>query len=178
MTKELPRDLALAQLRLRSITSGLDVGLTDAFALLLACDSNHHTVTVTRYAHIGATPRQIVFKLKDLVALARMESDHPARAPIRETPPRLSAPPPAEGARISQMLAAVKDVMADGKARTLEEIQEKLALDKGLRHGQPAISARLRDLRKPQFGAWTVERDTVRGVRGLHRYRLVPGSGS
>ena len=86
-------------------------------------------------------------------------------------------PPPAFGGdtfqpkdvkRLSGQLLAVRDAVLDGKWRTLAEIQH--AVGSG---SEAAISARLRDLRKPQFGAYKVERRR-RGdaAKGLHEYRV------
>lgn len=38
---------------------------------------------------------------------------------------------------------------------------------------EASVSARLRDLRKPEFGSYRIDRRYVR--RGLHEYRLVVG---
>lgn len=68
--------------------------------------------------------------------------------------------------RLARQLRAVWYFMADGHWRTLAEIAEAVAAP------EASVSARLRDLRKPKFGAWTVERERVREQHGLHRYRL------
>ena len=66
--------------------------------------------------------------------------------------------------RLAGQHARVLALMRDGVYRTLSEIAEHT--------GDPeaSVSARLRDLRKPKFGSYTVERRYVR--RGLHEYRL------
>lgn len=74
-----------------------------------------------------------------------------------------------DGGRLRQQLARVRGVMVDGMWRTLSEIS-------GLT-GDPeaSVSARLRDLRKPKFGAWVVQRRRRGPPRdGLHEYRLLP----
>lgn len=73
--------------------------------------------------------------------------------------------PARDGARLSGQLARVAAVMADGKWHTLAELAEKC-------HGtEAAISARIRDFRKPKFGGHEVERAYVGD--GLWQYRLV-----
>jgi hypothetical protein len=69
--------------------------------------------------------------------------------------------------RLAGQHCRVLALMKDGQYRTLSEIS---ALT-----GDPeaSVSARLRDLRKPKFGAYIVERDYVE--RGLFRYRLRVG---
>lgn len=69
--------------------------------------------------------------------------------------------------RLNNQLQKVFEVMFDGKWRTLKEIEEVTAFP------QASISARLRDLRKPKFGSYTVDR-RLRGSRmkGLYEYYL------
>jgi hypothetical protein len=73
-----------------------------------------------------------------------------------------------DGERLGAQLLAVRSLMLDGKWRTLKEISEVLAKP------QASVSARLRDLRKPKFGNYLVER-RARGDRasGLFEYRVV-----
>lgn len=59
-------------------------------------------------------------------------------------------------------LAAVRDLMRDGRWRTLAEIHADVKI---------GISTRLRDLRKPKYGRHTVERHTGEG--GVPEYRLL-----
>lgn len=81
--------------------------------------------------------------------------------------------PPRDGAtydhqRDARRLAAqhnrVLAFMQDGKWHTLSEIAVHT------RDPEASVSARLRDLRKPQFGSHVIEREYVE--RGLFRYRL------
>ena len=65
--------------------------------------------------------------------------------------------------RLSGMLARVATTMADGQWHTLRE----LATATG--GSEAAVSARLRDLRKPRFGGHTVDRQHV--GNGLWEYR-------
>lgn len=68
--------------------------------------------------------------------------------------------------RLSTQFERVRDLMRDGRWRTLAQIAQ------GAGGSESSVSARLRDLRKPRFGAFRVERERVEG--GLHRYRLLP----
>jgi hypothetical protein len=65
--------------------------------------------------------------------------------------------------RLSGMMARVAATMADGQWHTLHE----LAVITG--GSEAAVSARLRDLRKPRFGGHVVERRYIEG--GLWEYR-------
>ncbi len=68
------------------------------------------------------------------------------------------------GARANAQLEAVWQAMRDGAWRSVEEIAELVQCPPA------SASARLRDLRKPQYGGWTVERAYV--GTGLWRYRV------
>jgi len=72
--------------------------------------------------------------------------------------------------RLTKQMGRVYDLMFDRKWRTLSEIEYKTG------DPQASISARLRDLRKPRFGGYTVDRRR-RGTktRGLFEYRLSKG---
>ena len=67
--------------------------------------------------------------------------------------------------RLAGQHARVLAFMRDGEWHTLAEIASHT------RDPEASISARLRDLRKPRFGAHNIERQYVE--RGLWRYRLV-----
>lgn len=69
-------------------------------------------------------------------------------------------------ARLNRQALAVYDLMRDGQWRTLPQIA-------GLT-GEPeaSISARLRDLRKPRFGEYIVERRYLSD--GMWAYRVLP----
>ena len=70
--------------------------------------------------------------------------------------------------RLTRQLGRVFELMRDAHWRTLDEIQ---AFAGG---SEAAVSARLRDLRKPKFGGYQVERRR-RGSGGTFEYRvLVP----
>lgn len=70
--------------------------------------------------------------------------------------------------RLASLLVRVRHFMlwADGEWMTPKQIMD------AVNHWDWAsISARLRDLRKPKFGGYDVQRK--RGENGLHYYRLV-----
>jgi DNA-binding transcriptional regulator GbsR (MarR family) len=69
--------------------------------------------------------------------------------------------------RLTGQLSDVYAVMADGRWRTLDEINGETG------HTHQSISARLRDLRKEKFGSYTVSRRR-RGdpKHGVHEYRV------
>lgn len=75
-------------------------------------------------------------------------------------------------ARLGKQLRAVRDVMLDARWRTLADISWMLNVGHR-KHYTPesSISARLRDLRKPKFGGYTVERRYA--GEGLWEYRLI-----
>lgn len=90
-----------------------------------------------------------------------------------EPPPRAQLPfrfdgddyvPERDDVRLSGQIERVFSVMRDRKWRTLQEIARAT--------GDPesSVSAQLRHLRKPRFGAYTVEREH-RGS-GLYAYRV------
>ena len=77
--------------------------------------------------------------------------------------------PDRDDARLNGQLLRVWNCMCDGRWRTLAQI-EKITGD------PPAsISAQLRHLRKPRFGAHNVEKEYLNN--GLYQYRLVPNTG-
>jgi hypothetical protein len=75
-----------------------------------------------------------------------------------------------DGHRLSGQLEAVRTLMLDGSWRTLTEIAEHCHLSEA---SLPGISARLRDLRKPKFGAYTVNRRHLLG--GIWKYQVLRG---
>ena len=78
-----------------------------------------------------------------------------------------------DATRLKSQLERVRALMQDGQWRTLGEIQ---AFAGG---SESALSARLRDLRKPRFGAWIVDRRRIRkGTCGLWEYRVIPPVGT
>lgn len=73
-----------------------------------------------------------------------------------------------DGARLARQLAAVKAFMLARRGRfaTLAEIANATGFP------EASVSARLRDLRKPRFGSYQVERRRVPGANGLHEYAV------
>lgn len=68
--------------------------------------------------------------------------------------------------RLTRQWERVRDLMLDGRPRTLSAIAQTLGLP------EASVSARLRDLRKPRFGGYRVTANRVPGGRGLWTYRL------
>jgi hypothetical protein len=70
--------------------------------------------------------------------------------------------------RLTRQLGRVWELMVDGQWRTLREIAERVG------GSEAGVSARLRDLRKPGFGGYKIERRrTGPPFSGLFEYRLV-----
>lgn len=67
--------------------------------------------------------------------------------------------------RLSSLLERVKTLMLDGQWRSLSAISERVSAP------EASVSARLRDLRKPKFGEYRVERRHVGD--GLFQYKLL-----
>lgn len=72
-----------------------------------------------------------------------------------------------DGKRLERQHDRVRDLMLDGYWRTLSEIARHTGAP------EASVSARLRDLRKPRFGGYVVERKNLGG--GTWKYRLVFG---
>lgn len=70
-----------------------------------------------------------------------------------------------DGKRLNGQAQDVYRLMRDGQWRTLHEITA--ATD----HPEASVSARLRDLRKPHLGGFTVERRHIES--GIWQYRVV-----
>lgn len=69
--------------------------------------------------------------------------------------------------RLAVQLGRVRRFMSDGKPHLLRDIA------RGTGDPEASVSARLRDLRKPKHGGYTIEREYV--DRGLWSYRMVKG---
>jgi hypothetical protein len=76
----------------------------------------------------------------------------------------------ADVAALDTQLTAVRELMLDGRWRTLREIRDALPMECDV----ASVSARLRDLRKTEFGGWSVKR-RVRSGR-TWEYRVVTGT--
>lgn len=75
--------------------------------------------------------------------------------------------PDKDRGRLTLQLARVRKLMLDGQWRTLREIAQATSTP------ESSASARLRDLRKPKFGAYVVERRRRGAIGvGLHEYRV------
>jgi biotin operon repressor len=74
--------------------------------------------------------------------------------------------PEADGARLSRQLDRVKEKMRSGDWHTLS------ALAASVEASEASVSARIRDLRKPRNGGYTVLRRRVAGIPGLWEYKL------
>lgn len=68
--------------------------------------------------------------------------------------------------RLNGQSLRVFNFMLDGKWHTLRKIADAAAPAT-----ESSVSARLRDLRKPEFGGFTVERESLGA--GLFQYRLI-----
>ena len=71
-------------------------------------------------------------------------------------------------ARLTHQHIRVRNLMSDGAWRTLSQIS-KITQDP-----HASVSAQLRHMRKPRFGAWTVEKRYL--GKGLYEYRAMPNS--
>ena len=71
---------------------------------------------------------------------------------------------PSDGPRLGAQLAQVASLMRDGQWRTLYEIAHATGCP------EQSVSARLRDLRKPRYGGYTVERQRCKV--GVFVYRV------
>jgi hypothetical protein len=69
--------------------------------------------------------------------------------------------------RMAKQRHLVLAYMSDGAWRTLGDLSELTGAP------EASVSARLRDLRKPQHGAHTVLRERVAPGHGLFRYKLI-----
>lgn len=78
--------------------------------------------------------------------------------------------PARDEARLTGQLAAVFEVMKDGRERSLVELATAVGNLMGRRASEAAVSARIRDLRKAQFGGHQVDHRNTGG--GLWVYRL------
>lgn len=72
--------------------------------------------------------------------------------------------PAKDKARLGAQLIAVFNIMSDGAWHTLTELSRLTGAS------EASASARLRDLRKPRFGARTINRR--RAINGLFEYQM------
>ncbi len=90
--------------------------------------------------------------------------EKPAPTPYFNSPDPLT---PADTERLSGQHVAIRDLMLDGKWRTLAAISETL------NYPAASVSAQLRHLRKKRFGSFIVDRRHL--GRGLYEYRVQKG---
>lgn len=97
--------------------------------------------------------------------LGSLEEEDRRPLPLFERP-KFDGPllQPADHERLGRQLVAVRSLMLDGRWRSLAEIAEAT--------GSPeaSVSARLRDLRKPRNGAFSVDRR--RRTQAQYEYRI------
>lgn len=67
---------------------------------------------------------------------------------------------------MNKQLKRVFELMQDGAARTLDEIANALGIS------ESSAGARLRDLRKPRFGGYTVKREKLATSRNVYTYAV------
>lgn len=73
-----------------------------------------------------------------------------------------------DGERLKSQLIRVKDLMRDGRYRTLGTI---MVIVGGT--SEAGVSARLRDLRKPKFGGYLIEKKRLVDAAGTWMYRML-----
>ena len=78
--------------------------------------------------------------------------------------------PDKDHTRLKGQLWKVFELLSDGKWHTLAEMKDYAG------GSESGCSARLRDLRKPQYGAKEIQRERVAG--GLWKYKMVVGNTS
>lgn len=77
--------------------------------------------------------------------------------------------PKLDGSRLRAQLAKVRSFMFRHSWVTLAQIAEHVGAP------EASCSARLRDLRKPEYGSYEVQRRRVENGNGLHEYKLLIG---
>lgn len=77
-----------------------------------------------------------------------------------------------DGPRLTTQLERVLCVMLDHNWHRLAEIVQKINYPPYEHASEAGVSARLRDLRKPRFGGYIIERRRVKEA-GLYEYRLL-----
>lgn len=76
--------------------------------------------------------------------------------------------PSRDASRLARQLALVRAAMSDGQPHTLAELARAASCSTA------SASARVRDLRKPRYGAHTVSRTYI--DNGVWEYAIVPAS--
>lgn len=83
---------------------------------------------------------------------------------------------PADAGRLTGQLSRVFRIMESGEWYTLAELVDRIELGWGVRASEAGVSARIRDLRKPEHGGYTVERQIRPGSGSVREYRLILAS--
>lgn len=73
--------------------------------------------------------------------------------------------------RLNAQAARVYMAMGSGEWLSLSEIHKIICVNTGFKDPEASISARIRDLRKQEFGGFDVPKEYV--GKGLWRYRLI-----
>lgn len=82
-----------------------------------------------------------------------------------ESPTRFTFPYPTESQ--AQLRTAILWLLMDGGRYSIKEIQQKLGTEK-------EIGARIRELRRPEYGGWAISDSRSEGADsdGVYRYEL------
>ncbi len=85
--------------------------------------------------------------------------------------------PEADQNRLATQLVYVRELMLSGGWWTIAQLIDAI-WKRGAGATQQGVSARIRDLRKPRFGGYVVERrHAPGGAAGLYEYRIQGGCG-
>lgn len=84
--------------------------------------------------------------------------------------------PARDAAALNRQLDEVRSIMLSGGWHTLAEISATVSERIGRTATEASVSARLRDLRKPQHGAYNIERRIRGGAGRLWEYHLGPNT--
>ena len=82
--------------------------------------------------------------------------------------------PALDHARLTKQIGRVFSIMVDGHWHTLSSIGTLITKNTGCRDPEASISAQLRHLRKPRFGAHNITRQRTKRNEALWEYRLAP----
>jgi len=83
--------------------------------------------------------------------------------------------PKRDGKRLSTQLEAVRAAMLQGGKWTLDELRDEVERRTGKRPSEAGVSARIRDLRKPEFGGHDVRGERSKTNAGLWFYWIEKG---
>jgi hypothetical protein len=131
---------------------------------------------------VRCTPKPEPTVGDDVMALANAKEVSGVKSNSKKLPPPgdvgfdgETIDPLRDDGRLNRQMQDVWNVVSQQNDHwySLEGIQSTIVFLTDRRHTTQAISARLRDLRKPKYGSWDVERKPS-GLRGLWLYRLNP----